>query len=399
MLEPAYDPQRVFGGDAGSRVRAFIAPRRYVQGPGVLDELSRYLAPAAGPRVALLISAGGIRRFGDRLRVDLRGAGFDVVEVVFEGESSIGEVDRVCAEIEAAGAADQLVAVGGGKCLDAGKMVAFRLGIPVAVVPTLASTDAPCSALSVVYSPGGVMEAVEFFPDSPSLVAVDSRVVAESPPRMLAAGMGDALATWYEARACQTNPAARSCIGARPTMTAGALGELCARTLYEHGPEALASARRREVTEALERVVEANTLLSGVGFESGGIAAAHCIASALTSIDAVRENFLHGEMVAIGLLAQLQLEGDEDEARRATVFCASVGLPAHLGQLGLDPADADALGTVADGAMAIDFVHNEPLTVTSDLLLEALLDAHRLGAEVAADVGDSTYRELHSGAG
>jgi hypothetical protein len=44
--------------------------------------------------------------------------------------------------------------------------------------------------------------------------------------------------------------------------------------IYEFGVEALESVRHSRVTEALEKVVEANTLLSGLGYESGGLAVA-----------------------------------------------------------------------------------------------------------------------------
>jgi glycerol dehydrogenase len=239
------------------------------------------------------------------------------------------------------------------------------------------------------------VESVDFFPDSPALVAIDTGVVAEAPPRYLISGMGDALATWYEARTCLANPEARSVLGARPTITAAAIGELCARTLYAHGEAAVAAIARRAVTEDLERVVEANTLLSGVGFESGGIAAAHCVASGLTAIERVRSNYLHGEMVAIGLLTQLVLEGDAEEARRAAVFCAAVGLPFRLEHVALSAADQAALSTVADAAMAVGFIHNEPFEVDPTLLGAAMREADALGATVAGELGEASYRALH----
>ena len=141
--------------------------------------------------------------------------------------------------------------------------------------PSLASNDAPCSAMSVIYTPAGVSDALEFFPHNPVLVVVDTRTIADAPARYLVAGMGDAMATWYEARTCTENPAARNMLAARPTLAAAALGDLCAKTLYSDGVAAVDAVRRHEVTPALNRVVEANTLLSGIGFESGGLAAAN----------------------------------------------------------------------------------------------------------------------------
>jgi glycerol dehydrogenase len=316
-------------------------------------------------------------------------------EVLFQGECSIEEVERIVASLQvSAPAVDCIVAVGGGKCVDTAKCVAHRLGVPVVICPSLASNDAPCSALSVMYSPDGAFSGVEFFPQSPALVAVDSRIVAEAPVRYLVAGMGDAMATWYEARTCIENPRGRSTLGARPTLAASALGQLCASTLFADGAAAVQSVRRHEVTEALERIIEANTLLSGLGFESGGLAAAHSVAQGFTVIPEVHGHYLHGEMVAMGLLTQLMLEDRGQEARDVAEFFALVGLPVHLGQLSLSPQDETPLNAVMDVAMMFPLIGNEPFPVTAKTLMAACLEAHQLGVEVASNAGDAAYRSL-----
>lgn len=389
-----YQPRDVFGGD-GVVPRVLIAPARYVQGPGVLERLGRYLSLPPGSRAGLLLSPGGAARFGERIGAALRAEGIAASEVEFGGECSIEEIERIAAALGGASpAVDYLVAVGGGKCIDAGKAAAYRLGVPVAVCPSLASTDAPCAAQSVIYSSQGVSEGVEYFPDSPALVAVDTEVIARAPVRYLVAGMGDALATWYEARTCLRNPDARSTLGARPTMAATALGELCADTLFRHGAAAAQAVARGEVSEPLERVVEANTLLSGIGFESGGIAVAHCVAAGLTAIDAVRRTSMHGETVAIGLMTQLVLEGTPREARRVAAFGAAVGLPIRLGQVSLSPDDTPTLDRVVKTALSLPFVANEPFEVTATALRDAAVRADDLGAEVARSAGEGPYRAL-----
>jgi len=398
MTDPApYLPQNVFAPDEGrdgSVPRVFGAPGRYVQGDGIVASLGRYLDFARC--VAVMISEGGQRRFGSRIAESLRREGIDSIVTTFGGECSVEEVEARAEALRAATpAVDGLVAVGGGKCIDAGKCVASRLGVPVAIVPTLASNDAPCSALSVMYAPSGGFAGIEFFPTSPALVAVDTRIVAEAPPRYLVAGMGDALATWYEARTCFDNPDGRSALGARPTLGAKALAEVCATTLYADGEAALAAVRRSEVDDALERVVEANTLLSGVGFESGGVAAAHAVAQALTVLPEVHRNHLHGEMVAIGLLTQLMLEDKAEEARRVAAFFARVGLPAHLGQVSLPADDEPAVNRVVEVALTIPIIANEPFEITQHGLRTALRAADALGIQVTRTDGDEAYVSLH----
>jgi glycerol dehydrogenase len=396
-----YFPQPIFGGnesDPRKVPRVLIAPSRYIQGPGSLDHLGRYLAVLPSTRPAILISRGGQQRFGDRLQHALAKEGRQAVVQIFEGECSYEAVGRIVAALKTATpAVDAVIAVGGGKCLDTGKCVAFRLKVPVVICPTIASTDAPCSAVSVMYSEEGVQIGPEFFPNSPALVVVDTRIVVDAPLRQLVAGMGDGLATYYEARTCFNNPKARSMVGGRPTITVLAIAELCARTILQKGAEALLSVSRKEISEAVEQIVEANTLLSGMGFESGGLAAAHAIAGGLTVIPLLHSDYLHGELVGIGLLAQLLLENNRDEAVRVAEFLVTVGLPVHAGQLCLDmEADAAQIKAAMEGAVASGLASAEPFDVTPDLLYTAFCEAHTLGLETAQKIGDSAFCMLHA---
>jgi glycerol dehydrogenase len=393
-MSGGYLPHPIFAPSALPRPRVFVAPARYVQGPGVLGGIGRYLSIMRVARVALLMSERGQRTDGLPLVESLRAADIAVLTRTFAGECSL---DEITAHVESL-ANERIacvVAAGGGKCIDAGKAVAFRLRTPVVIVPTLASNDAPCSALSVLYSREGVSTGVEFYPESPAFVVVDTAVVARAPERYLVAGMGDAMATWYEARACLLNPAGATTVGARPTLAAGAIGEVCAQTLFREGPAAAAAVAAHTVNDALEAVVEANTLLSGLGFESGGLAAAHGVAQSYTAIPQVHAHYLHGEMVAMGTLAHLMLEARAAEAGRVAEFFATVGLPVHLGQLSLDAGDAAALDVISAGTLAFPFIGNMAQPVTAELVRAAVLDADRLGRSVAERIGDAAYRRLH----
>jgi glycerol dehydrogenase len=148
------------------------------------------------------------------------------------------------------------------------------------------------------------------------------------------------------------------------------------------------------VTSALEEIVEANTLLSGLGFESGGVAVAHAMAQAYTVVRSVEEANLHGEMVAMGLMAQLSLEGDRQEAQKAAHFLRDVGLPIHLGQIGLAPELSDELAAVIADAMGFPFLANMPFEVTAEGLRAAVLEAHELGVKVARESGESAWERI-----
>ncbi len=398
MANPTpYFPQELFAPPNLRTPRVMIAPQRYVQGEGVLDEAGRFLSLLSPKRAGVLVSRRGLVNEGRRLLASLGGAGIEPVVIQFNGECSLEEVDlHVAALRKESEPVDCLLALGGGKCVDAGKCIAFRVGLPLVVVPTLASNDAPCSAVSVLYTAEGVHSGIEFFPTSPALVIVDTGVVAHAPKRYLVAGMGDAMATHYEAKVCLENENARSVVGARPTLAASALGEVCAETLYDFGTAAASAVSNQTPDDALERVVEANTLLSGVGFESGGIAIAHSVAQGYTAVPSVVDNYLHGEMVAMGLLTQLVAEENLDEARRAARFFASVGLPVTLEQISLSANRASELDAMIEVAASFPYVQNMPFEVTPELLRRATIDAHHLGVEVAATAGDAAYRELQA---
>ena len=253
----------------------------------------------------------------------------------------------------------------------------------------------PCSALSVLYTPEGASDVVEFYPTSPALVVMDTDIVADANERYLVAGMGDAMATWYEARVCLNNPAALTPLGARPTLASCAMGEICAHTLFEHGEAAAEAVAANRNGDAVEKVVEANTLLSGIGFESGGLAVAHSMALAYTQISELHENYLHGEMVAMGTMVQQAMEQSED-AQKVARFFARIGLPVHMGQLSLSPQATDRLDIIIESTMGNANAHHMPMTVTDDVLHQAIMDAHEIGLSVADEIGDDAYRRLQA---
>jgi glycerol dehydrogenase len=396
-----FSPKPIFSlADTGREMppTGLIAPARYVQGPGLLDHLGCFLELVPSTRPAVYISAGGLRRHGEQLLSGLSAMQIEATVEVFEGECSYSEIERASSSLQSKGRPfDSLIAVGGGKGLDAGKCVAARLEVPVVIVPTIASTDAPCSALSVIYTDEGIAHGGESFPDSPAFVLVDSQLIAAAPVRYLVAGMGDALATRYEARTCYRNPAGRAVIGGRPTIAAQAIAELCAQTVFDDGVAAAQANYRGETNPALERVIEANTLLSGIGFESGGVTAAHAVAMGFTRLPAAREGYLHGEMVAMGLLTQLALEQSIDECEQVARFCAEVGLPTHLAQLSLDTTgDGPALQEAMAHSAGTPLMDNEPFDVTPENTWASLLQADKIGRAATAAVGDRAYQRLRA---
>lgn len=354
-----------------------IAPNKYVQGRGELANLQSYTKPL-GKKPLILISQSGYGRFGKVLE---SGYGADKDSLVFDyfnGECSNGEITRISGLVKEH-SCDVIVGVGGGKILDTAKAVAYHQGLPVAIVPTIASTDAPCSALSVIYTDQGVFESYLFLSANPNVVIMDTEIVTQSPARLTVSGMGDALATFFEARATKAK-GATTCAGGTNTNASLALAKLCLETLLEEGLKAKVSLEAGACTKAVESVIEANTLLSGLGFESGGLAAAHAIHNGFTVLEECHSMY-HGEKVAFGTLTQLILENvSTEELAEIYGFCISVGLPVTLKELGITTVTQEKIMAVAQATCVEgESIHNMPFAVCKEDVCAAILSADAMG--------------------
>ncbi|MGI6358365.1 MAG: glycerol dehydrogenase [Bacillota bacterium] len=346
-------------------------PGRYIQGLGAIAHLEREL-PHFGAVGLCIMAPSAMKLLRDQLPEQT--TTFRLIFEEFNRECCYREIGRLV-DLAADCGAEFIVAIGGGKTIDTGKLVADRLDSPVVVVPTIASTDAPCSACAVVYSEEGSVIRVEYQKKNPDLVLVDSGIIANAPERFLVSGMGDALATWFEAESCRKTKS-RNEVGGVGSLTAYSLARLCYDTLLQYGVSALVSCKANAVTPALEHVIEANTLLSGIGFESGGLATAHSIHNGLTELPETH-NYYHGEKVAMGVLASLFLT-DKSRAVIDEVydFCESVGLPTTLAQLGLTNISLDQLKKVAIRACVKgEGIHHESGDITPEAVIHALLAA------------------------
>ena len=222
----------------------FSSPARYTQGMNATRILGREMAGLSIEGPALIVAGrSALAQLFDTWKQTLGEVGCGYSIHGFGGECSLAEIARIRHGAEAL-AARVIIGAGGGKALDAARATSAELGLPFVSCPTLASTDAPCSAVSVIYTESGIVEEIRNLPYNPVLVLVDTQVIAQAPPRFLASGMGDALATWFEARACAASHS-KNLRGGSSTRSALALAELCYRTLLEDGVEAIEARRTR----------------------------------------------------------------------------------------------------------------------------------------------------------
>jgi len=351
-----------------------VFPGKYIQGAGALSELP-LLIELWGGKGLILASPTVYTNILPGCET-----GSAVPAEKFSGECCESELARVGSIIRAK-QISVLVGMGGGKCIDTAKIAADRENIPVIIIPTIASTDAPCSGCAVLYSAAGVFESIYYQKSNPAAVLVDLNIIASAPPRFLVSGMGDALATWFEARSCDRTQSKNEC-GGLSTLTGLHLARLCYDTLLQYGVAAKTACENKIVTPALEHIVEANILLSGIGFESSGLAAAHSIHNGFTALEESHQ-YLHGEKVAFGLLAGLHLTGaPQEEIDKVLSFCEEVGLPTTLADLGLPHCDRAYLMKAAEKACAPqEGIHHEAGEITPEKVLHAMLAADAAGKQ------------------
>ncbi|MCP8616209.1 iron-containing alcohol dehydrogenase family protein [Salirhabdus salicampi] len=272
---------------------------------------------------------------------------FQVEYSLYSGECTEQEIQKQTDKALIHGA-DMIIGIGGGKVLDIAKGVANKANIDVTLIPTLASTCAATTPLSVLYNHHGNFIGYTIFPRSTYLVLVDTRILLDSPVEYLRAGIGDTLAKWYEAdvliQQLHSPPVS--------VRLAWNVAKECKDVLLKHGKLAIESLRKGEISYSFQQVVETNLLtggmVGGLGDEYGRIAGAHSIHNGLTQVSETH-SFLHGEKVAYGILVQLAFEEKWDEINKLLPFYRSLQLPYSLQSLGITN-EARAISTVAKAA-------------------------------------------------
>lgn len=358
-------------GKAGT-TRAFGSPGRYIQGPGELQNLPD-LTKIYGTSAFLLIDRYFYPTFAPMLHRLFSDAGLSAACEEFAGECCGQEMARLQA-LASPGKPQVFIGIGGGKTCDTIKGLADLMDGVLIVCPTALSTDAPTSIHSVVYREDHSYYLMRHR-KNPDIVLVDTEVAIQASPRMFAAGMGDALATYLEARACRESCNVNNIgNGYQQTLLGMAVAKLSFDTLMAKGREAYLAACRHLRTEAFEDVAEANTLLSGVGFENTGCSVAHGLQASFATFPETA-GCMHGEQVAFGALCQLVLENrPAEEFELVYRFCRDVELPVTLTQLGIIEDVDETVGKVVDyGLKNKEILKIEPFQVTRAQLCSAIL--------------------------
>lgn len=347
-----------------------VAPACVVKGDGALNQVADRIS-RLGQRPLLIGGDVTLERTQPFLEPAL--SGMTAAQASYGPDCSEATLERLQAAI-ATHQADLVIGVGGGKALDTAKLVAYHAHLPVVTVPTSAATCAAWTALSNVYSDRGAFQYDVDLDHCPNLLVLDYELIVTAPMRTLIAGIGDALAKWYEASVSSGHSDKSLVIAA--VQQARILRDI----LFQKSEAAIAAPRET----AWREVVDASVLMAGVIGGLGGAqcrtVAAHAIHNGLTHLLASHDT-LHGEKVAFGILAQLRLEEMGPTPTLAATarhqliqFYRQLGLPTTLADLGLNKVTlADLQRTTEIACRTGSDIHHLPFPVTPEQVMAAMV--------------------------
>lgn len=358
--------------------RAFGCVQRYIQGPGEINNVFEY-GKKYGDKFLFIIDSGVFDMIKNKIEAIEDKQGCSWMYESYFGECCRENVEALTDIVKKSGCS-VVCGVGGGKVLDTVKLVADEADVARIILPTSASSDAPAADWAAVYDINGVHLGGVPTRRSTELVLVDSAIIATAPARLFAAGIADALVTWFEAvaneKAGTPNWIGKGYVISRAGM---AIARECYEVLVSEGKRAYEAVKAKALTPAVEDVIEANVLLSGLGFMNAGCAGAHGVHNGISEIEAGNA-YLHGEKVAFGLVCELVLENASDDLiNKMLEFMDSIGLPITMEQFGIECNDENLNIIVEHTVFKNALIHREPVVITPEVVKNAIIAANNIG--------------------
>lgn len=353
-----------------------IAPQEYISEVGAYDRLVSALKARFIKRVLFLHGTKSIAKAAPYLP-DLSRQGIEVVDVVFNGECSKNEIQRMINLIKSENL-DAIVGLGGGKVLDTAKAAGYKAGaVPIILLPTMASNCAAWSCLSVLYKDNGECIGHEIYPTQTSLVLVDPRVILDSPIDYFIAGVADTIAKWYESDLLLQQADRKSLA----LFFSREAARQCLEIPLKHAEKAIQDMRDGRLSDDWIQVMETNIMASGLvagfGDEYGRATAAHAVHDALT-IRQETHHLLHGIKVSYGVMVELVIEKKYEEMKRLLPFYRALNLPVTLRDLSLGGLTNDEIREIAVAVLKpTSLIHMHPMKITVDTVYHAIIELEK----------------------
>lgn len=310
-------------------------PKKIVIGNDVIGDIPEILRELNLWGRAYVLTGPNVRKLtGERVAEILQGEGAEV-DVGVVKTPTIDEIKGLVDPIRAF-KPRAIIAVGGGKVIDAAKYISRIVGSPFVSVPTAASHDGVASPFASVRGTGRVTS-VKASP--PIAIVADVKVIASAPRRLLLAGAGDligkftAVLDWRLAHRLK---------GEYYGDYAASLALLSAKHII-NSSEVIARGGPEAVRIVMEGLTSASVAMCIAGSTRPASGSEHLFSHALDKV--ANYPALHGEQVAVGTIMMAYLHGKNWKRIRSIV--RRLGLPSTARELGVRDEDVIEALTIA----------------------------------------------------
>lgn len=329
-----------------------------------------------GKKMLLIGGEKALAAGKERLLSALADTEIEIVDMVLFGSDCTYDNIHKWASYAKECGADMIMGMGGGKALDTAKGAGYEADLPVFTYPTIASTCAATTALSVVYRADGSFDSFYFYERPAYHCFIDLTIIANAPDQYLQAGMGDTIGKFFE---CHF--AARGDKLQHSSALGREISNMCYAPLLEYGEQALKDCRSHEASVSLKQAVLANIVSTGLVslmvLDEYNCAIAHSVYYALVLLPGFEEKYLHGNVVAYGVLVQLLVDHDREEALKLKEFLQKLDIQTTLKEMEV-PVDRGYLKDVLHETVTGPDMEHIPYEVTEDMIFVAMQEVENL---------------------
>ncbi len=343
------------------------APQEYICKKGAWDELEAHLE---NRNIQSVLVLHGEKSWAVAKNFFPKFVSIKASFANYGGENTEEKAKEFCLFIQK-NKIEGIISVGGGKISDLGKLIGNQMSLPIIILPTLASTCAAYTPISVIYAQTGEMVRLDVFARANSLVLIDPTIIVNSPKELLVAGIGDTLAKWYEADSIISQLENKSV----EIEVSWYAAKQCQQKLLKYSKDALKAIDDQQFSEAFQQIVETNILLAGMvggfGDDYGRCSGAHSIHDALTILPQSHHQ-LHGNKVAYGIFVQLVIENKLAEINELLPFYHELGLPTCLEDLNMNLTKEEVKNVAIRASEAHETIHFMKETITPEIVENAM---------------------------